>query len=88
MLFPAAHRHREAVAEAARGALNRRDGAEGDGSLDLARRKRNAAITLLRLGRPDEVEATLSMTKDPTARTMVILEMRRISALRPLSCST
>ena len=77
MLFPAAPRHREAVVKAAREALSRGEGAPaGDDGPHLRRRARNAAIALLRLGRAGDVEALLSISADPTVRTMVILEMR------------
>ena len=77
MLFPAAPRHREAVVKAAREALSRGKGMPaGDDGLHLRRRARNAAIALLRLGRAGDVEALLSISDDPTVRTMVILEMR------------
>ena len=77
MLFSAAPSHREAVVKAARGALSRGKGAPaGDDGLHLRRRARNAAIALLRLGRAEDVETLLSISADPTVRTMVILEMR------------
>jgi formylglycine-generating enzyme required for sulfatase activity len=76
MLFPAVSRHHEGVIEAARGVLDRwEEGAAGNLAA-AARRTRNAAITLLRLGEPGDAEPLLSTSEDPTARTMVILEMR------------
>ena len=68
--------HGEAIVEAARKALVRGDGmpAGNDASVHH-RRARNSAITLLRLGRPEDVLGLLSISGDPTVRTILILEM-------------
>ena len=51
---------------------------EGDDEqrLLMARRRRNAAMTLLRLGRANEVWGLLKQAADPSVRTMLMLEMR------------
>lgn len=75
-LLPAARRHDAAVIEAARRAIDR--WAEAPPAADRrvdAGRARNAAFALLRLDRPEPVEPLMSLTPDPTVRTMVMLKV-------------
>ena len=77
MLFPATQRHKATVITVAEEALQRWAAVPpGEDHLTDARRTRNAAITLLRLNKAEAVQPLLSIAKDPTVRTMAILEMR------------
>lgn len=80
MLFPATSQHRDAVVDAVRKVLEKRnDLSTVDERILRARRWRNAAVTLFRLEPSDHIEPVLSASSDPTARSSLILEMRDFS---------
>ncbi|MCO6045291.1 protein kinase [Aeoliella sp. ICT_H6.2] len=77
MLIPVTSYYRDEVAFAMTVALRQTNEAENSGDpIEIAARLRNAAITLIRLGRSEKVERLLASSEDTTARTMVILEAR------------
>jgi formylglycine-generating enzyme required for sulfatase activity len=76
-LLSGASRQRADVVKTIHTALKSELGAStNDGRLRRAARVRNAAVVFLRLGRADDAQSLLSISKDPTARTMFMLEMR------------
>lgn len=75
MLFPGISRHRDSAIETFRQTLR----GTADGTSDGAEhwhRLRNAAVALLRLREFSDVEPVLSVTADPTVRTMLVIESR------------
>jgi serine/threonine protein kinase/formylglycine-generating enzyme required for sulfatase activity len=76
-LLSGASRQRDDVVKAIHTALQAElDDSTNDGRLRRAVRARNAAVAFLRLGRVDDAQALLTVSKDPTGRTMFMLEMR------------